>query len=689
MGSFLAAILVSSLAAAASGLAPLGLPLPTTPRDFLQPGTQPETLTDPIFASTNCRDCHGNYDLTMEPYGRWAGSMMAQATRDPVFHACLAVANQDVAGAGELCLRCHAPVGWLGGRSTPPDGSGLDKSKGDFDGVTCHVCHRFVDPVYDPDANPVEDADILAGLAHAPDSESHTGQYVLDPKDRRRGPFDLGHGFPWHNWLQSPYHREAMLCANCHDVSNPTLSRQTDGTYKLNALDAPHPTHRKKDEFPVERTFTEWKHSVYGRAEIDVAGRFGGNKPAVSTCQDCHLSDATGVACKPGVGGVLRDDLPLHDFNGANSWVVKAVRALYPDEETGLTDDIVADALGRNQSMLERAADLEAFRRGNDLVVRVINRGGHKLPTGYGEGRRMWLNVQFLDAGGQLLQERGHYDPVTADLTTRDTRVYEMHQGLDAYMAGVTGLPVGESFHFLLNNTILKDNRVPPRGFTNAVYEGAQAGVVGYAYPDEHFWDDAVFPVPPGTAKVVVSLYHQTTTREYIEFLRDENHTNDKGQVAYDVWAQMGKSAPTLMASVELAPQAPVCPQPIVYGLGKVGSNGLRARLAWTGTPSVSGNDFEVNLSDALPGRPGMLIVGTRSASRPFSGGTLLVDEPLVLDRFTVEADGTAAIHVPLGGRPGLVGKEIYFQALFSDPSDGGPASLSSMSDGLHVDVCE
>ena len=168
MVSSLTALLASSLAVAASGLSPLGLPLPTTPRDFLQPGTQPETLSDPIFASTNCRDCHGNYDATVEPYARWAGSMMAQATRDPIFQACLAIANQDVAEAGELCLRCHAPVGWLGGRSTPPDGSGLDKSKGDFDGVTCAVCHRLVDPVYDADANPEEDAEILDALGPGP-----------------------------------------------------------------------------------------------------------------------------------------------------------------------------------------------------------------------------------------------------------------------------------------------------------------------------------------------------------------------------------------------------------------------------------------------------------------------------------------------------------------------------------------
>jgi hypothetical protein len=300
-----------------------------------------------------------------------------------------------------------------------------------------------VDPVFDPLENPPDDQQILANLERAPKSESHTGQYVVDPKDNRRGPFDLGMLFPWHNWRQSPFHRESLLCADCHDVSNPTMSREPDGTYKLNKLDTPHPTHRKQDEFPIERTFTEWKNSVYGKAEIDVAGRFGGNKTTVSSCQDCHLPDATGTACKPGLGGNQRDDLPLHDFNGANSWILNAVRVLYPDEESGLTDEIVSAALGRVQSMMERAADMELFRRDGKLVVRVINRSGHKLPTGYGEGRRMWLNILYLDAAGQTIAERGHYDAETAQLTMDDTRVYEMHQGLDDYMAGVTGLPEG------------------------------------------------------------------------------------------------------------------------------------------------------------------------------------------------------------------------------------------------------
>ena len=49
--------------------------------------------------------------------------MMANAGRDPIFWATLAVAEQDFDGSGNLCIRCHSTGGWYGGRSTPTDGS--------------------------------------------------------------------------------------------------------------------------------------------------------------------------------------------------------------------------------------------------------------------------------------------------------------------------------------------------------------------------------------------------------------------------------------------------------------------------------------------------------------------------------------------------------------------------------------
>jgi hypothetical protein len=72
--------------------------------------------------------------------------MMGQAGRDPLFWSAFAVAGNDATDAGEFCLRCHAPRGWLAGRSDPADGSALTPTDIDA-GLACEVCHRMVDPV--------------------------------------------------------------------------------------------------------------------------------------------------------------------------------------------------------------------------------------------------------------------------------------------------------------------------------------------------------------------------------------------------------------------------------------------------------------------------------------------------------------------------------------------------------------
>jgi len=538
-------------------LAPLAsAQLGTTSADFHQPGTQPGGLSSGILSVFSCTFCHGNYEPAHEPYEWWSGGMMANSMRDPVFQAAMTIANQDLGSAGEFCMRCHTPGGFLAGRTTPADGSALIAQ--DFDGVACHTCHRQVDPVADP-LNPTEDTAILAALAEAPTS-AHNGQYVIDPEDRRRGPFDLGPGFGYHQWLESPHHQESDMCATCHEVSNPAFTRvggavpAASDTYALNALGAAHPTHERTDEFPLERTYTEWALSSFAAAPIEMGGRFGGNKSAVSSCQDCHLPDTTGGACQDFLGPEVRSDLPQHAFLGANSWVPRAIYSLdtslllYPATHVnGQADTVFEEVIARNKEFLRAASDLALTKVGPNLVARITNQTGHKLPTGYGEGRRMWLNVKFYDADDALLAERGHYDATTATLTTGDTKVYEVLHGLDAAMAVTTGLPAGPSFHFALNNTIAKDNRIPPRGFTNAAFEAGQAQVVGASYADGQYWDDTSFAIPVGAAYAVVSVYHQTTSREYIEFLRDENSTDGKGQIAYDEWLLAGKSRPVLM----------------------------------------------------------------------------------------------------------------------------------------------
>ena len=567
-----------------------GLPVPTTLEDFFLPGTQPGGVDlVPIFDSNNCVLCHADFDKAepplppdAEPYRNWLGGMMAQATRDPVSWAAISIANQDADFGGDLCLRCHTPGGWLAGRSVPTDGTGLMHpfelpGSADFEGVTCHFCHRMVNINFVPGESPDVDEEILDDL----DMEGllplqhGTGQYVVDPEDRRRGPFDLGDFF-YHQWLQSPFHRDSALCGTCHDVSNPLYTRQLDDTYVFNALDMQHDTLDKFDMFPVERTYSEWLNSDFGNGGVQMNGRFGGNHPTgvMESCQDCHMPDQVSPGCRvPGFPD--RPDLGAHFLNGGNTWVLNAINDLYtdgdPDEPNGipeddvfldeepwpLTQDMIDDALARQIDFLQLASDMELTQDGNLLNVRVINMCGHKLPTGYPEGRRVWINVKFLDVDLELIYELGAYDFGKADLDEETTKVYQAKLGIDAAVAGKTGLPEGESFHFILNNVILFDNRIPPIGFTNAGFEAVQAEPVGYSYADGQHWDDTSFIIPPDTFQAVVTIYFQLTSREYIEFLRDEVQLPDnRGLIAYDQWEKQGKSAPVDMdmGSIELAP---------------------------------------------------------------------------------------------------------------------------------------
>lgn len=523
----------------------------TTINDFFMTGTQPEMVNTFFLQSTDCAMCHGNYDPDQEPYHRWANSMMAQSMRDPIVHAAMAIAESDAAFVGDACLRCHTPIGWVEGRSTPTDGSGLIAK--DFDGVSCHVCHRMVDPHYER-GNPPQDAFILETLS-PPAEDLHTGGYIIDPDDVRRGPFDLVDFF-YHEWATSPFHRESYMCASCHEVSNPAYERQPDGTYLLDPLvdnDMPHSTLNKLDMFPLERTYSEWLMSDFAEGPIDMGGLFGGNITEVSSCQDCHMPKTTGIACIPGLGSPVRPDLPLHDFAGANTWVLKAIRSLYPDSETHLTESSVEAAISRAVEMLQNASDMELSQDAGGLDVRIINNTGHKLPTGYPEGRRMWLNIRFLDGQGELVGEYGHYDFETADLSAYDTKVYEAKLGISAEVAALTGEPAGFTFHLALANVWLKDNRIPPRGFTNANFESIQAAPVNYTYEDGQYWDDTSYVIPANAATAVVTLYHQTTTKPYIEFLRDAAPPNNKaGQIAYNMWVLHGKSPPTIMDQLSL-----------------------------------------------------------------------------------------------------------------------------------------
>jgi hypothetical protein len=554
-------------------------PLATTPADFVQPGTQPSAEFDDFDEPALCAQCHGGFRPAGDaPSDAWTTSMMGQAARDPLFLACVAVAEQDAPSVGDLCIRCHTPGGWQEGRSVDTSG-GLLNAK-DRQGVQCDFCHRSVDRIHTPGEDPAQDVDVLDDIVPLP-LQYGNGQFITDPAPLRRGPFadaQASHGF-----VQSPLHRRSDICGTCHDVSNPVFVRDPSGDYSPTGFDQEHPDMDLRNMFPIERTFSEWSQSEYAAAGV-YAPQFAGNKPdgMVSTCQDCHMPDADAKGCNE-PGSPRRPDMPVHDLTGGNAFIPDILPSFVPPGEIDVTS--LQDAKARAISMLQRAATLAVTPQDFGLTVRVTNETGHKLPSGYPEGRRIWLNVRAFDAAGQQIFESGAYDFQTAVLEhDAQATIYQIEPGLSPGLAGALGLAAGPSFHFVLNDTIYLDNRIPPRGFTNAAFAAVQSPPVAHTYADGQHWDETAYFLPAAAESALVTLYYQTLSKEYVEFLRDANTTNTAGQDLYDAWAANGKSSPVLMAQVGTPVQvipsdASAPPAAVEASLGEVWPNPFRANL--------------------------------------------------------------------------------------------------------------
>lgn len=566
--------------------------VPTNIRDFDMPGTQPAMRGAPIADPSNdCGNCHANAGAADEDiFSRWKGTMMANASIDPLFDACLEIANRDAPESGDLCIRCHVPKGWLEGRSSPTNGTALNMS--DKIGVSCEHCHRMVDSTPPPGTIvPAEDAAILAALGAALQPMFYgNGMYVLDPNlngnaglDRRRGPWDIqfhgGHGTiqsgffgnaaldPANPGMNSTDAGASAMCGTCHDVSNQVFEVVTNGGVPVTPR-----RYQPKANFgvastnfdpraimPIERTYSEWFASAFRQAPINIPGY--GN---VQHCTDCHMMKVVNkVAC---TGGSSRT-LHMHDHTGGNTFITRVLR----DEAEflpfftnnaermsvfgGLAAPNNAGSIDRAFITLQKAATLDATIS-NDLsklTVKVTNNTGHKLPTGYPEGRRMWLNVRFFK-NGNLIRELGGYQNALLDMAT--TRVYEAEIVTD----GINGIADGSHFHFVLGNKIRKDNRIPPRGFTNAGFDAFGAKPIDTdplfngrdRYNDGDYFDFTDFPVTPAGDPPLcpdyaeVRLYYQTASKEYIDFLNANAPT--KGPRMKTLWENNGKSEPVEMA---------------------------------------------------------------------------------------------------------------------------------------------
>jgi hypothetical protein len=624
-----AALLAAAMVLTAAGLANAA---DIVPNEVMMPGTQPNEVGN-FESPDKCDNCHGGYDAARawsnEPAFGWRGGAMGNAGRDPIFWATLAIAEQDFDGAGDLCIRCHSAAGWYAGRSTPTDGSGL--AAGDDDGIDCEACHRATnpdnsDPLLQGVMNPGFEAyDLVTG-------EGYYGSGILSVWNGsdKLGPY--GDAEARHQFEQSAFHR-GDICGSCHDVSNPVVGdlAPNNGTQPgappviSSGGNLGGPTSEKAafNNPPyaygiVERTFSEYKAGAiddtlvtnYGDLPADLrvaggaldfayqaamlaGGTYEDGSPRYFNCQGCHMRPDIGEGCnKKGVP--TRSDLPKHDQSGGNYWMWPLIK--YQDQQGTLRmgGDLTPTQLEamdagqiRAETQLQLAANLEVI--GNS--VRITNFTGHKLITGYPEGRRMWLNIRWYDGNGTLLREDGTYgplvdeqnNPVTVmnpatgqpvqvesilDLHDSNTKIYEAHYGMtqewaDVLLAlhpptlalsydrvtGATDFSLGdlaalpnpddhhETFHFALNNVVVKDNRIPPYGMAYDVAWKRNALPVPasqYGNPGPggtYDYHDAVDLSPPATATYAeITLYYQGTSWEYIQFLYLANNGTDPAQ---------------------------------------------------------------------------------------------------------------------------------------------------------------
>ncbi len=469
-------------------------------------------------AFLRCRNCHDKDSVPEEPiympFDGWVSSMMGNSQRDPLFHAAVAVANQDVPGIGQWCLRCHSPQAYVRGHVLPADGGGLDDL--DREGVTCDVCHRSIVPANQPAAPFVGNA-----------------QLYFETTLKKLGPYENVYS-PAHEGEKSDFTGSSELCGQCHSVHNPVGPwRSPDG-----GIVGPR--------FPLDTTYEEWKQSSFAKAPRDAG---------FASCIDCHMPRFTGpdggTEYKVGKGlQPARSSPRQHVLAGGNVWGLEAVQMANPElavafaAQFALTKKFTLQNLHSAAALTLAVPVVAQAGSSASVTVRVTNRTGHKLPTGYADGRRVVLQL-LVD--GQVVT--GGFD-AGALLNDNQLRVYEAQHGRAA---------IGVSEHLALHDAVIKDSRIPPAGML-ATLATRPVGVSWFTQSDGGLrdYDEATFTIPLASAlthgakvKVIARLLYQSTTPEYIQFLATENRTDDAGRRLLEIYNATGKGAPIQMVEAE------------------------------------------------------------------------------------------------------------------------------------------
>lgn len=452
--------------------------------------------------SDACADCHDNAASStamrdekqreIAPFDLWQSSMMANASRDPLWRA---VVSAEIAATpaaaeaiGNKCNTCHSPMAWIDAQlSDDPlptmdlltDGS--ERMDLALDGVSCSFCHQI-----EPE-----------GLGS---EESFSGGYKVAAAGKAYGPHASPFAGPMQNRsgfspVQSEHISDSGLCATCHTLTTAALD--ADGT--------PSGGH------VVEQgPYLEWRLSDFADS---------------TSCQDCHLPQtsedgamiSTKIAHNPSGSDFppteARSPVGRHLLVGGNTLIPAILRdwadILNPLAPASAFDATIAAV---RRQLAERTAgvtlsdvDLDDDQLAFSTQIEVWT--GHKLPTGI-PLRRAWLHAKVTDADGSVVFESGGWD-VSGRLVDQSGAVLPSEQLGGPILPHVdqvttsSSVPVYEgvladadgavTFLLLRGEGWVKDNRLLPAGFDWVAAAAADIAAVGVgADPDFLSGGDAV-----------------------------------------------------------------------------------------------------------------------------------------------------------------------------------------------------
>lgn len=498
---------------------------PEVGRDVPMLGNLPQhvgSASDRFLTADECAVCHSGRSLAamrdragndVSPVRLWDRSMMAFSARDPYWLAAFSHERQSnpraVAAVEQLCTRCHAPAGAVE-RALVGERMRLDDiTRGNDDaavlgreGVGCTLCHSIT-------------------AARLGTAESFNAQFEINTRRELYGPHADPLAAPMIGWTGfAPVYREHLsesgLCASCHTVLTRSLNEAGE-------VDGPL--------FPEQVPYLEWRNSVFNQE--------GTPGPRAQSCQGCHMpsTDDEGNPIETRIASVggspLRTRYGRHGFLGGNAYMLSLLAANTRWAGTWVTPAELNQSAAQTARFASTAARVELVqltREGATLraTVRVLNRSGHRFPTGY-PTRRAWLHFRVEDERGAVRFESGAQNAEGAIVGATGQRLDGAEVALvhrDRITSGdevqvYEGVPVdhqGRPTHALLRAVRwVKDNRLLPEGWSPTHPDAAMTTPVGVT-GDNNFvpGEDAVtyeVSVPAeGALRVTVNLRFQTVT---------------------------------------------------------------------------------------------------------------------------------------------------------------------------------